>query len=106
MYIDPQILTQNGSRVDGTANDVVATAVDDFLADKNFKFDGELVLSLLADKIQEVDGIEARSVSFVNVEANYKIPEEWEVVQERYTAYSGFFKIRELKVNYLIKEQL
>ncbi len=104
VYIDPQILLTNGGRVDGTVNDVVPTAVNAFFADKNFKFDGELVLSLLADKIQEVEGVEARSVSFKNVKANREVPAVWEDVNERYTAYSGYYKIVNLTINYLIKQ--
>lgn len=103
VYIDPQILLTNGSRIDGTANDVVGKAVHDFFADKNFKFDGELVLSLLADKIQEVQGVETRSVSFKKVEANHTVPANWIEVNERHTAYSGYYKILELNINYLIK---
>lgn len=100
VYIDTQILTLDGHRVDGTANDVVPTAIDNFFANKNFKFDGELVLSLLADNIQAVDGVLDRSVSFKNVQANSKVPAEWQNVDERYTSVSGYFKIRELNVNY------
>ena len=103
VYINPQILDINGNRIDGTANDVVATAVDEFFADTNFKFDGELVLSLLEDKIQSVAGIQDRSVRFTNVQSNKEVPAVWQPVTERYTAYSGYYKVLELNVNYLIK---
>lgn len=103
VYIDPQILTLTGSRVDGTENDVIDTAVGEFFADKNFKFDGELVLSLLADKIQSVPGVQDRSVNFKLIQANHTVPSIWEEVIERYTAYSGYYKLIELKVNYLVK---
>jgi hypothetical protein len=103
VYIDPQILTTTGVRVDGTANDVIDTAVSEFFADKNFKFDGELVLSLLEDKIQSVQGVQDRSVRFKKVEANYTVPAVWIPIEERYTSYSGYYKVLELKVNYLIK---
>ena len=103
VFIDPQILTTNGTRIDGTANDVIDTAVSEFFADTNFKFDGELVLSLLEDKIQSVQGVQDRSVRFKKVEANYEVPAVWENVVERYTSKSGYYKVLELKVNYLIK---
>jgi hypothetical protein len=103
VYIDPQVLTTSGVRVDGTSNDVIATAVDEFFADQNFKFDGELVLSLLEDKIQAVQGVQDRSVRFKTVAANHTVPAVWETVTERYTAYSGYYKVLELKVNHLIK---
>lgn len=103
VYIDPQILTTSGVRVDGTANDVIPTAVNEFFADTNFKFDGELVLSLLADKIQSVQGVQDRSVKFIKVEANHTVPAVWENIKERYTAYSGYYRVLDLKVNYLIK---
>lgn len=106
VYIDTQILNLSGSRVDGKANDVVKTAIDDFFADKSFKFDGELVLSMLVDAIQAVDGVLDRSVSIKSAEANYKIPAEWEQINERYTSYSGYFKIIDggLTINYKVKE--
>jgi hypothetical protein len=103
VYIDPQVLTTNGVRVDGTANDVIDAAVAEFFADQNFKFDGELVLSLLEDKIQAVEGVQSRSVRFKLVEANHTVPAVWEEIKERYTAYSGYYKVLDLKINYLIK---
>lgn len=103
VYIDPQILDFNGNRIDGTANNVVGSAINEFFADKNFKFDGELVLSLLEDKIQQVQGIQDRSVRFSNVQANYSVPAVWEEITERYEAKSGYYKVLELRVNYLIK---
>jgi hypothetical protein len=103
VYIDPQVLTTTGIRVDGTANDVIDAAVAEFFADQNFKFDGELVLSLLEDKIQAVEGVQDRSVRFKLAEVNHTVPAVWEEIQERYTAYSGYYKVLELKINYLIK---
>lgn len=103
VYINPQILTLNGDRVDGIENQVVPNAINQFFKDENFKFDGELVLSLLADRIQSVQGVQDRSVSFKHVEANFQIPEDFQLVHERYTSYSGYFTIRELTINYLVK---
>ncbi|MCI2229596.1 hypothetical protein MC378_10490 [Polaribacter sp. MSW13] len=102
-YIDPQVLDDNGNRIDGTANNVVAEAVEAFFEDTNFKFDGELVLSLLEDQIQAVSGIQDKSVRFTNVQANSDVPAVWTTITERYTSYSGYYKIVELNVNYLIK---
>lgn len=105
IYIDPLVLNTDGTRIDGTDNEPVPKAIQEFFKDKNFKFDGELVLSLLADKIQEVQGVESRSVSFKKVEASYTTPASFNLINERYTANSGYFRIapENLKINYKIR---
>ncbi|MEE9408118.1 MAG: hypothetical protein V3V28_08595 [Polaribacter sp.] len=106
VYIDNTILSSDGVRIDGTSNTPVADSITTFLADKNFKFDGEIVLSQLVNAIQKVDGIESEAVRIVNAEASYQTPASWETITERYTARSGYYDLTEenLKINYLIKE--
>ena len=57
----------------------------------------------LVKKIQAVAGVQDRSVRFKLAEVNHTVPAVWEEIQERYTAYSGYYKVLELKINYLIK---
>ena len=104
VYIDTQILLETGERIDGQSNAPVFDAVSEFLADTNFKFDGEIVVSLLADKIQSVEGIVDRSVRFVKTEANFQTPAAWFEFAERYVSKSGYFDLtlENLTVNYLI----
>tara|TARA_R110002126_G_scaffold274766_1_gene419963 strand:+ start:631 stop:1479 length:849 start_codon:yes stop_codon:yes gene_type:complete len=106
VYIDNTILGTDGSRIDGTANTPVPEAINTFLEDKNFKFDGEIVLSQLINAIQAVDGIESDAVRVVSAEANYQTPASWESFKERYTARSGYYNLSEenLTINYIIKE--
>jgi hypothetical protein len=106
VYIDNTILDTGGSRIDATSNTPIPDAINAFLADKNFKFDGELVLSQLENAIQVVSGVESEAVRFVNVEASYQTPASWEVVKQRYTARSGYYELlsENLTINYLIKE--
>ncbi len=108
VYIDNTILGTNGARIDGTANTPVPDAINTFLADKNFKFDGEIILSQLINEIQKVDGIESEAVRIVNAEASYTTPASWVSFKERYTARSGYYALdlenTDLTINYLIKE--
>lgn len=103
VYIDPQILQQNGDRVDGSENAVVANVVNNFFADENFKFDGEFIIAALEDAIQNTDGIESRAANIKVAQANHTVPAVWEEIVDRYTAYSGYYKVLDLKVNHLIK---
>tara|TARA_R110002096_G_scaffold301316_2_gene496187 strand:- start:291 stop:1139 length:849 start_codon:yes stop_codon:yes gene_type:complete len=106
VYIDNTILSADGVRIDGTSNSPIPDAINSFLANKNFKFDGELVLSQLENAIQVVSGVESEAVRFEKVEASYQTPLSWEIVKERYTARSGYYQLLDenLKINYLIKE--
>lgn len=106
VYIDNTILGTDGVRIDGTSNTPVPDAINTFLADKNFKFDGEIVLSQLINAIQRVDGIESEAVRIVNAQASYQTPASYETIIERYTARSGYYSLAEndLNINYLIKE--
>jgi len=106
VYIDNTILATDGSRIDGTNNTPIPDAINAFLADKNFKFDGELVVSQLENAIKVVEGIESEAIRFEKVEASYQTPVSWENVKERYTARSGYYQLLEenLIINYLIKE--
>jgi hypothetical protein len=105
VYIDNTILGTDGSRIDGTSNNPIPDAINTFLEDKNFKFDGEIVLSQLINAIQTVDGIESDAVTIISAEANYSTPASWETFKERYTARSGYYNLAEenLTINYIIK---
>lgn len=106
IYIDNTILNIDGTRIDGTSNTPVVDAINTFLENKNFKFDGEIVLSQLINAIQAVDGIESEAVSILKAEASYTTPASWEVFTQRYTARSGYYNLasENLTINYLIKE--
>ena len=106
VYIDNTILAIDGSRIDGTSNTPIPDALNAFLEDKNFKFDGELILSQWENAIENVEGVESEAVSFELVEASYQTPASWETVQQRYTARSGYYQLlpENLTINYLIKE--
>jgi hypothetical protein len=106
IYIDNTILDSNGVRIDGTSNTPVVDAINTFLEDKNFKFDGEIVLSQLINAIQAIDGIESEAVSILKAEASYTTPVSWQAFTQRYTARSGYYNLTSanLAINYLIKQ--
>jgi hypothetical protein len=105
VYVDASILSLEGARIDGTENTPVPDAINAFLEDKNFKFDGELILAKLVNAIQEVEGVENEAVRVVKAEASFKVIEEFVQFKERYTAQSGYYELTEenLKINYLVK---
>lgn len=105
VYIDPSIIGEDGARIDGTENTPIPDAINDFLEDKNFKFDGEIILAQLINAIQEVEGVENEAVRIVKAEASFKTEIEFIEFNERYTAQSGYYELLEenLQINYLIK---
>jgi len=55
VYYDPLILDNNGNRLDGTASDVVRTAIKEYF--KNLPFNGIYVLEYHTDAVQLVPGV-------------------------------------------------
>lgn len=105
VFIDPSIIGVDGARIDGTSNTPIPDAITSFLENKNFKFDGEIILAQLVNTIQEVEGVENEAVRIVKAEASFKRDVEFKEFKERYTAQSGYYELLEenLQINYLIK---
>ena len=105
VYIDNTILSIGGERIDGTSNAPIVDSIQNFFADKNFKFDGELILSQLENEIQKVEGVDSEAVRFLKAEVSYQTPASWEEIKSRYTARSGYYNLKQenLKINYLVK---
>jgi hypothetical protein len=55
IFYDPLLLDGNGNRNDGTASDVIAIAVKQYL--ENLPFNGTLVLAYMTDAVQSVEGV-------------------------------------------------
>ena len=55
VYYDPLILNDQGNRLDGSADNVVSTAIKAYL--KELPFNGTFVLQYVTDAVQAVDGV-------------------------------------------------
>lgn len=55
VYYDPLILNGQGNRLDGSAENVIATAIKAYL--KELPFNGTFVLQYVTDAVQAVDGV-------------------------------------------------
>lgn len=94
-FYNPLILDQNGARIDGSDNEPVQTAINQYLS--NLKFNGEFILSELVDILQEIEGCADGEVYVNSAEANYLEPAEWKPIQSSYIANSGYMEIAELE---------
>lgn len=90
-FYDPLILTETGTRIDGTDNTPVQNAVREYL--KNLRFNGEFSVSELEDIIQGVSGCSNREAYIINAESNYQTPANWEVIENTIVANSGYMNI-------------
>jgi hypothetical protein len=100
VYYDPQILDDEGSRLDGTADEPVRDAVNDFLRD--LPFDGSFIKARMVDALQAVEGVfvpEIRSCNAGRFDSTSTIS-----VDIEYQPYSGFLRIYspvQLQINYI-----
>lgn len=104
VYYDPLILDQNGNRLDGAANDVVKTAIKNYL--RNLPFDGVFVKSHLTDALQLTDGVYVPVLR--GVQASKSGSAALQTVDVQYNPFSGFLKIEDadLTLSYINKETL
>lgn len=63
IFYDPLILDATGNRTDGTASDVVKTAIKEYL--KNLPFNGVYVTQYHIDELQKVEGVTIAEVDLV-----------------------------------------
>jgi len=105
VYIDPQILSVDGTRIDGSSNTPIPDAIDAFLSDLNFNFKGELIVSKLERALENLEGVIDNSVKVKSAYANYQTPANWQLIDESYIANSGYMEIlsENLTINYLPK---
>ncbi|WP_027391773.1 hypothetical protein [Aquimarina latercula] len=82
IYYDPLVLYSDGQRKDGTDNQPVQKAINDFLY--NLEFNGELILDRLLEHLRTVEGV--------------KIP----VIREAFTKF-GAFDYEPLDVSYIAR---
>ncbi|PIB28930.1 hypothetical protein BFP77_08410 [Maribacter sp. 4U21] len=102
-FYDPLILTETGTRIDGTDNTPVQDAVRDYL--KNLRFNGEFSVSELEDILQGLSGCSNREAYITNAESNYQTPANWQTIDNTIVANSGYMEITDvnLTINFTAK---
>ncbi len=90
VYYDPLVLNSTGDRLDGTSDDVVFTAVNEYLS--SLPFNGIFVLNNLIASILKVDGVV--NVSIVNAGAQYALL-PFEPIIDQHIPDSGYLLLDE-----------
>lgn len=100
VYYDGTILSNTGSRLDGTASDPVGDALRAYISDA--PFDSVFVKAHLVDALQQVQGVKVPEVRTCEV-ARYDVL-NWQSVDIKYAPYSGFlriYNIGDLVINFI-----
>tara|TARA_R110002051_G_scaffold297564_2_gene363994 strand:+ start:45069 stop:45935 length:867 start_codon:yes stop_codon:yes gene_type:complete len=102
-FYDPLVLTETGTRIDGTDNTPVQDAVRNYL--KNLRFNGEFSVSELEDILQALSGCSNREAYITNAESNYQTPANWQSIPNTIVANSGYMQITDanLTINFEAK---
>lgn len=102
-YYDPLVLTETGSRIDGTANTPVQDAIRNYL--ENLKFNGEFSIAELEDILQALSGCADGEAYIRSAAANYETPENFQQITSTYIANSGYMQILDenLTINFIAK---
>jgi hypothetical protein len=105
IYYNPSIIAPNDNvdfdRIDGTANNVVATAINLYL--KNVEFDGTIILAKMTDALQKVDGVEIPHLQYFKyLQAGYN-PEAaddtlWVETSVTHKPLAGYAAVYELNL--------
>lgn len=88
IYYDPLVLDSSGQRLDGTDNEPVQTAINNYL--QNLPFNAEFSKTALMDALQAVEGVEL--VNIANCWTKYGAL-NYSLITERYTPQAGYLRI-------------
>ncbi|MGY0407548.1 MAG: hypothetical protein ACWIPJ_04230 [Polaribacter sp.] len=101
VYYNPLVLSQDGTRKDGTDNMPIIKAINTFLS--NLEFNGELILTKLTDYLQTVEGVEIPKIkqSFSKYGTFSYSP-----IDETYIARAGYMRLDtdNTTINYIARE--
>lgn len=99
-FYNPEVLTENGARIDGTDNEPVQKAIRSYL--KNLRFNGEFSISALQDILQDLPECSDREAYVKSAEANFQTPPDWQDVEDVFVANSGYMQITDenLTINF------
>jgi hypothetical protein len=105
IFYNPLVLTDTGNRIDGMADNVIITAIKNYL--NSIEFDGTLVVSHLIDALQQVDGVVIPHINN-NPAPDYGIAYRygdlgWIPIEVFHRPDSGYIRLDEdaLTINYI-----
>jgi hypothetical protein len=94
IYYNPLVLNADGSRVDGTNDTPVVTAIKNYL--KNIRFDGMVILAHIVDELQKIEGITIPEIT----QAAYRYGQlNWITFETKRQPISGYMIIDEQDIN-------
>lgn len=102
-YYDPLVLTETGSRIDGTDNTPVQSAIRNYL--KNLPFNGEFSVKELEDILQGLSGCAEREAIVRSAESSFGAVINWQPIDSFIIAESGYMTILDanLTINFIAK---
>lgn len=102
-YYDPLLLTETGTRIDGTNNTPVQDTIRGYL--KNLRFNGEFSVAEIEDIIQNVSGCSDQEAYIKSAEYNFQSPVNWQSIDSTVVANSGYMDISDdnLTINFIAK---
>jgi hypothetical protein len=98
VYVDPTVIDVSTGYLLGTTDEVVDTAVAEYL--KNLEFNGALVLTTLDDAVIDVDGIS--DVVRVAITTRYGT-NSFEAIAVQHIPNAGYFNLSSITLNYFAK---
>jgi hypothetical protein len=103
IYFDPLVLDNNGLRLDGTNDEPVKEAINEFLY--NLEFNGELILTKLTDFLQDVEGVNEPVIKSASARFGLN---PYQDIAEYYIADAGYMVTDEdlLTINFIARELL
>jgi len=102
IYYDPLMLSETGSRLDGTADKPVQDAIRNYL--KTLPFNGTYTNQALVDTLQALDGV--RIAEIKSAASRYGAYTEFTDINAREIAHAGYYQISDvnLKLNFIADE--
>ena len=102
-FYDPLVLTETGTRIDGTNNEPVQAALRNYL--QNLRFNGEFSTAELEDILQSVSGCSDREAYIKNAQYSFQTPDAWLTIENTVVANSGYMQIidADLTINFIAK---
>jgi hypothetical protein len=102
IYYDPEILDETGRRLDGTAENPVRNAIENYL--NNLPFNAMFTKQALIDSLQAVSGVDVAEIQ--SAASRYGAYQNFTEINAREIAHAGYYEINELTLNFIPDEEI
>jgi hypothetical protein len=102
IYYDPEILDETGNRLDGSAENPVRDAIENYL--NNLPFNAMFTKQALVDSLQVVSGVDVAEIK--SAESRYGAYQTFTEINAREIAHAGYYAINELTLNFIPNEEI